>query len=163
MSPAQSEATAAEMESGESWSTWIAPLTANTVKTSFSGSIPWVAGPANWPPGVTHSVFPAASNRNSATFAAYLPFEMLWVTRLPERGAARKELGLMGQQELSEKSRETKSRRHGYRGYGSPLWEDGHGGVRRWGRWSGGALLPEAGLSPTTRSERTSGDSKCLD
>jgi hypothetical protein len=69
----------------------------------------------------------------------------------------------MWQQELSEKSRETKRRRHGYRGYGSPLWEDVHGGVRRWGRWSGGALLPEAGLPLGARAERTPCGSKCLD
>jgi hypothetical protein len=68
----------------------------------------------------------------------------------------------MRQQDLSEKSRETKRRRHGYRGYGSPLWEEGHGGSRRWGRWSGGALLPEAGLPPSTQAERIPGGLKSL-
>ena len=52
----------------------------------------------------------------------------------------------------SENNSRTKQRRHAYRGYGSPLWEEGHGGLRRWGRWSADALLPEAGLP----SERTS-------
>jgi hypothetical protein len=38
-----------------------------------------------------------------------------------------------------------KSRRHGYRGYGSPSWGERQG---TWGRWFGGALMPEAGLPP---------------
>jgi hypothetical protein len=38
-----------------------------------------------------------------------------------------------------------KPRRHGYRGYGSPSWAEKRA---LWGRWFGGALLPEAGLPP---------------
>jgi hypothetical protein len=66
----------------------------------------------------------------------------------------------MLQQDSSGKQpRKTKRRRHGYRGYGSPLWED----LARshWGRWSGGVLLPEAGiLSENTRADDARNDSK---
>jgi hypothetical protein len=40
----------------------------------------------------------------------------------------------------------TKRRRHAYRGYGSPSWEEDRDRRGHWGRWSGGVLLPEAGI-----------------
>jgi hypothetical protein len=66
---------------------------------------------------------------------------------------------MLQQDTLSTQPQKTKRRRHGYRGYGSPLWED-HAGSH-WGRWFGGVLLPEAGiLSESTRAETRRTDSK---
>jgi hypothetical protein len=40
-----------------------------------------------------------------------------------------------------------KPRRHAYRGYGSPSWEEDRDHRGHWGRWSGGVLLPDAGIA----------------
>jgi len=86
------------------------------------------------------------SFRNSATFAAYLEFEGWWVTRFDSGAEPLERSRAMTTKTPSENNARNKQRRHAYRGYGSPLWEEGHGGSRRWGRWSADALLPEAGL-----------------